>query len=172
MHIPAMANDDRIEVRIELKNTVPMQYEVERRGSLESLCPQGSESLQSFDDALYEMTEMSAEVSHLIAEYHNRLKESMESEMEEEMAESPPGKVGGSSGSMTSKENAMQGAPIIYVSQGQLPYLSVFEYKEVRFFVEKARKYYGTGGNPLIHPSTGLSESIKRLIAQWWHTLY
>jgi hypothetical protein len=172
MQIPAMANDNRLNVRIEITNTDPIQYEVERRGSLESLCPQGSESLQSFDDALYEMTEMSAEVSQLVAEYHNRLKESRESEMEEEVEGGPPGKVGGSSSSMTSKENAMHGAPIIYVSQGQLPYLSVFEYKEVRFFVEKARKYYGTGGNPLIHPSTGLSESIKRLIAQWWQTKF
>ena len=63
-------------------------------------------------------------------------------------------------------------APIIYVSQGQLPYLGVFEYKDVRMFVERARKYYGAGGNPLIHPGTGLNESIKRLIFQWWHGKY
>ena len=157
MHIPAMANDDRIEVRIELKNTAPMQYEVERRGSLERLSPQMAE------DPLQVMMDMSEEINELVQDYKARLAELYEEgERVDEMEDSE--KVERSS---KSKETPV--APIIYVSQGQLPYLAVFEYKEVRFFIEKARKYYGTGGNPLIHPSTGLSESIKRLIAQWWH---
>ena len=169
MHIPAMANDDRIEVRIELKNTAPMQYEVERRGSLERLSPQMAE------DPLQVMMDMSEEINELVQDYKARLAELYEDgervdEMENSEKVDRLTKVGGSSSK--SKESETPVAPIIYVSQGQLPYLSVFEYKEVRYFVEKARKYYGTGGNPLIHPSTGLSESIKRLIAQWWQSRF
>ena len=107
MHVPAMANDNRIGVRIEIKNTDPIQYEVQRRGSIESLSPQVSE------DLIQIMAEMSEQMQELVKNYNERLSELMDNnEMEESEEVARVTNVGGPSSSM-SKENAMQVAPII-----------------------------------------------------------